>query len=481
MLFRFTHQNEGAGGLHPYVFVFDAQFSCEDLDDARLAETALAFSHSGTDTAFDSANGRRTAVSVNAVEYFAFRDHLAAADDVSEFRILFDKFCSFFRRHAVQTDHGTAAWVEIGLFLHFHRIGEEFDDFFCDGRAGRQTGGLNADEVDETGERLLDDEVPALFDRTQAGEFTDDLIHRDRRHEFFRGGQDLRKCLAIGRVVVFFFDEFRRRSQNVVAVRRGADEDPFPFRGWDREDGVADKIRIEMVQDEILALSRLDLVFDGIHEIIDLVREKTGCVDDGAGLVNRAVRRDFVSALNSADARDGFVQVEFDPIVHRVFHQRDAQFESVHDPGGRREKREFNFRREIRLQRERFFPAEHLDRHTVLPAAFFKPAEDLDFFVVRSDGQRADLPHIDVEFLAHLIVEQISAHVHRSFFTAGDRVVSGVDDGRVGGGGDFADVAFFFKDQNVKLILRQRTCRSGTNGSGSDDDEVFHGFKWVSE
>ena len=94
MLFRFTHQNEGAGGLHPYVFVFDAQFSREDLDDARLAKSALTLSHSGTDTAFDSANGRRAAVSVNAVEHFAFRDHLAAADDIAVFRVNF--YNSFF-------------------------------------------------------------------------------------------------------------------------------------------------------------------------------------------------------------------------------------------------------------------------------------------------------------------------------------------------------------------------------------------------
>ena len=69
------------------------QFPCQDLGNARTAETALTASHTGTRTAFNTVNCFSSAGRFDSSDNLRFRDRFTTTDNTAIQSIFFNKLC----------------------------------------------------------------------------------------------------------------------------------------------------------------------------------------------------------------------------------------------------------------------------------------------------------------------------------------------------------------------------------------------------
>ena len=113
----------------------------------------------------------------------------------------------------------------------------------------------------------------------------------------------------------------RRYGQNALALGTR-----------DRIDDMFYKRTVQMVQNEVLALSRLYLVWRRPKQLCNFITMCTGTVDDELAF-DRIVDHKMIAGL--FDLSDRMIQLQFNTVQHCLFHRGNRHFPRGDDAGRR--------------------------------------------------------------------------------------------------------------------------------------------------
>jgi len=210
------------------------------------------------------------------------------------------------------------------------------------------------------------------------------------------------------------------------------------------------------------------------------IREQPGCVDHPAAAKIAAVG---AHAHNAPPVHDKVLKLGFQQqlyaVLQRIFGGGNHRTEGIYQAGSGQPQRPADLRTELRLAAQGFFCREDFHaRHAVLLAAGIQVVQFGALFGANCHNIAAAALKGNAQFRRHLVPHGVGAAVHLGLQRAGDGVVPGVNNGRVGRGRPHANIRFLLNQQHLELIPRKLAgCHTAHHTAADDDDvvDVAHG------
>ena len=471
MLWSWSAQQEtGAAALLGHFQWRDAQFAGENIHHARHIETAQAAPGAQPGAPFERVIGAGRDGGVDLGDDFAFGDQLAAADDARVAWIVGDEHGLFLAAKTGKTRARRANGVPVRLLAQrFAGLFEQLDHALSDGGRGGEAGGFDAAQVDQAlgrGGNFDDKVVPVIHARcfamsvavgAQPGEHGDDVAQIERRDHLERAQANLLQPFGGGGAIVLVRNVVGGGAAKRVAVQRSRHQDAFADFGRHGEEHVVDR-DFSLVEDHVLAAARGD----------GEIRAHAGAVHHLVGEEPGSVDRPAAAEITAAglDAKDAPAVVEDEilesggsehlrAVLDGIFRGGDGHGEGVAQPAGGRPQRAADLRVDVGLAVAHLLAGDEVHaRHAVL-ASLLEQAVELEQ-LEGPDGDDVISAALEgeIQLAGQVVPQRVGGHVHFGLERAGEGVIAGMHDGRVGRAGAHADISFFFDQQDAELVAR---------------------------